>query len=177
MTALLSEISIFYVRTVCETYLAQESYGSKHASQPLRDKIFVYAYTHNSKTTGRIRKLYKLNDYSTIEDIYFLYQSWMGGTNDELWLQTLITVLSDKPFVHAYTHKLKTTGYIWTFSILNNCSTIRHIPCVLVQSCKRDPTGELRLQTCIDCSLTQSCVRILQVCIYIAIWYATTHDN
>ena len=49
---------------------------------------------------------------------------------DELWLQTLIAVLSDKPFVHAYLHNLKTTGYIWTFSILNDCSTIGHIPCV-----------------------------------------------
>ena len=33
--------------------------------------------------------------------------------------QHLITALSNKPFVGAYTHNLKTTGYIWTFSILS----------------------------------------------------------
>ena len=48
-----------------------------------------------------------------------------------LWLQTLIAVLSDKPFVRGYMHTVKTTGYIWTFSISNDCSTIRHIPCVV----------------------------------------------
>ena len=29
----------------------------------------------------------------------------------ELWLQTRIAVFSDKPFMCAYTHNLKTTGY------------------------------------------------------------------
>ena len=43
-----------------------------------------------------------------------------------------------------YMHNLKTTGCVWMFCILNDCSTIRNIPCV-VYSCMRDPTRELQL--------------------------------
>ena len=42
----------------------------------------------------------------------------------ELWLQILITVLLNKPSVCAYMHNFTTTGYIWKFSISNDCSTI-----------------------------------------------------
>ena len=50
------------------------------------------------------------------------------------------------------------------------------ILCVL-QSCMRDPTGELQPQTGIIRSLMQHCVCMLQAHTYIAIWCATTHDN
>ena len=50
MTALLSEMSIFYVRAGCEIQLA--SYGSKHALQTLSGNPFVCTYKHNLKTTG-----------------------------------------------------------------------------------------------------------------------------
>ena len=63
--------------------------------------------------------------------------------------------LFNKPFVHPYTHSLKTTGYVWTFSILSDYFTIGDI-------------GH---------SLMQNCMHILQVCIYIAIWCATMHDT
>ena len=43
MTALLSEMSIFYARAGCEIRLV--SYGSKHASQSPSDKSFVYILT------------------------------------------------------------------------------------------------------------------------------------
>ena len=39
--------------------------------------------------------------------------------------------LFDKPFVHTYKHNLKTTGRIWTFYILNDCSNIGDIPCMV----------------------------------------------
>ena len=38
--------------------------------------------------------------------------------------------LYDKPFVHTYTHNLKITGHMWTFNILNDCSSIGDIVCV-----------------------------------------------
>ena len=85
-----------------------------------------------------------------------------------------VQFLFDKPFVHPYTLNLKTTGYIWTFIILNDCSTIRDIPSV-VQGFKRDANGALWPQTRIGRSLSQNCVHILQV--HIAIWCATIHDN
>ena len=53
---------------------------------------------------------------------------------------------------------------------------IGDILCVF-QSCTKDPTGELQFETRICHSLIQHCVRILQACIYIAFWYATTPDN
>ena len=47
------------------------------------------------------------------------------GSKHALWS------LSDTPFVCTYTHNLKTTGHIWMFWILNDCSTIGDIPCVV----------------------------------------------
>ena len=94
----------------------------------------------------------------------------MRDTTDELWLQILIAELFNKPFLRAYLHILITTGYIWTFSISNDCATIGHIPYV-VWSWKRDPTGELRLQIRMGNSLIQTCVRILQALKYITISY------
>ena len=131
-----------------------------------------------TQTPGRIRTLYISNDCSTIEDIIFLCQSWIRDMIGKLWLQTLIAVLSDHPLVCAYTHNLKTTGCIWMFSISNDCCTIGPIPC-MVQSCTRDPTGELLPQTCINHSLVQNGMRILQARTYMYnnIWCASTHDN
>ena len=53
-TALLLEMSIFWVRVACEIKLV--SYGSKHASQSLSDMPFVHTSTHTSNviTNGRI---------------------------------------------------------------------------------------------------------------------------
>ena len=49
---LLSEVSIFWERTVHEIRLAR--YGSKHALQSLSDRPFVCTSTNNLKTTVRI---------------------------------------------------------------------------------------------------------------------------
>ena len=52
-------------------------------------------------------------------------------------LQTRITVsfqyASRNGPVRTYTHNLKSTGHtnVWTLSILNDCSTITDIPCVV----------------------------------------------
>ena len=47
----------------------------------------------------------------------------------------------------------------------------------MVQSCTRDPTGELRSETRIGRSVIHDIVYCKSACIYIAIWYATTPDN
>ena len=83
---------------------------------------------------------------------------------------------SNQPFVWSYTHDLKTTGYVWTFSTSNDFFNIAHIPCV-VKSCKRDPTEALRPQTCIGHSLIQHCVSILQASTYNTVWCTTAYDN
>ena len=84
--------------------------------------------------------------------------------------------LSGRPFMHAYKHTVKTTGRIRTFCISHKCFTIGDIPC-MVQSCMRDSTTELQLQTCTDHSLMQHFVHILQAYTYIAIWCTTIHDS
>ena len=56
--------------------------------------------------------------------------------------------LTDTPFVRTFMHNLKASGHMWTFCISNNFSTIKDIPCVVL-SCMRNPTGEVRSQTCI----------------------------
>ena len=66
----IEDISIFWVRTVCE--IRQASYESKHALQPLSDMTFVHTYTHNSKTTGRIQTFCVSNECSTMGDVYSL---------------------------------------------------------------------------------------------------------
>ena len=73
--ALLLEMSILFVRTVCE--IPSASYGSKHASQALSGTTFVRPYTRNSNTTGRMLTFYMLNDCSTIGNVCFLCQSWI----------------------------------------------------------------------------------------------------
>ena len=91
--------------------------------------------------------------------------------------------LSDKPFLRiqctctcTQTHNLKTSCHLWTFTKLNDSYIIEDILRV-VQSCNRDPTGELRPETRIGCSLIRHFVCILQARIYIADWFATTPDN
>ena len=65
-TVLLSEMSIFWVRAVCEIRLVR--YGSKHALQSLSDMLFACTFMHNLKTTGRIGTFYISNDCSSIEE-------------------------------------------------------------------------------------------------------------
>ena len=84
--------------------------------------------------------------------------------------------LSDKPFLHiqcTLTDNSKTSDHMWMFSLSNYCYIIGEILCA-VQSCTRDPTGELQLETCIGRFLKQDYVHILQAHIYVAIQYATT---
>ena len=139
---------------------------------------FVRTYTHNSKTTV----------------IYGCALYWMTALLSKMFIfcvrvqvgckTRLVSYdskhasypLSDKPFVCAYTLNLKTTGRIWMFGILNNCPTIRDIPC-LVWSYKKHWTWDLWPQTCISHSLIQHCVFILQAYRYIAIWRSSMHDN
>ena len=75
--------------------------------------------------------LYRTDDCSSIGDTYFLCENWMQDMIGELWLQTHIRVLSDKPFVCAYMHNLTITSYIWMFCMSNDCSTIGNIACVV----------------------------------------------
>ena len=64
-TALLLEMSIFYVRAGCEIQMA--IYAFKHASESLSYKPFVRTYTLNLKITGPIRMFCISNDSSAIQ--------------------------------------------------------------------------------------------------------------
>ena len=69
--------------------------------------------------------------------------------------------LSDKTFLRiqcSRTYNLKSSGHMWKFTIFNDFYVIQDILCV-VQSCTRDPTGELQSETRIGRSLIRHCVR------------------
>ena len=66
-TALLSEMSIFWVRAPCEIWLA--SYGSKCTSLSLSKMPFMRTSMQNLKTTSHMWMFCLSNDCSTIEDI------------------------------------------------------------------------------------------------------------
>ena len=91
MIALLSEISIFWVRTVCEMQLV--SYGSNHTLQSLFHMPLMCTSIHNLKITGHIWTFCILNDCSTIEDIPCVVWSCMRDLTGELWPQTHIVVI------------------------------------------------------------------------------------
>ena len=80
------------------------------------------------------------------------------------------------PFVHAY------TCITWQLQVIHECSAYRmtalhrtHSLCGL--ELWSNPTAELWPQTHIGRSLIQTCVRMLQLHIYIAVWCANMHDN
>ena len=81
---------------------------------------------------------------------------------------------SYKPFVHNYTLNLKTTSYIWSVSILNDCCSIKYIPC-MVYSCKRESARELLPQTYIGCSLIENSVHILQTLVCTSLFGLELH--
>ena len=54
--------------------------------------LVIAACGLRSTSTGRVRTFYISNDCSTIGDAYFRCWSWMRNVNDELHLQTRITV-------------------------------------------------------------------------------------
>ena len=161
-TTLLSEIFYLGGRAVCKLRLA--SYGSKHTSQSLSETLFCAYLTHNSKTTGHIRTFYMYlsDDCSTVGRMYFVVRAvceiWAMSYGSNHTLQRFPL----QHFVHTYTHNSKATGYIWTFYISNNCSTIGDIVVWLRVA------WEIRLEsywpkTRIGRSLIQHCV-----CIYTA---------
>ena len=83
------------------------SYGSKYALQPLSNMTLVCTYRHNLKITGCMLTLYIVNDCSTIENVFFSVRA--AG---EIGLARYVSkpssqFISDKPFMHLYTHNLK----------------------------------------------------------------------
>ena len=99
--ALLSEIFLFLVRAACKLRLA--SYGPKHTSQWFSFMPFVHNYTYNSKTNGRIKMFYLLNDCSTVEDIYSLSYSYMQDMISELWHQICIAITFQHDILCTFT--------------------------------------------------------------------------
>ena len=114
---------------------------------------FVCTYAHNSKTTGRIWTFYISNDCSSIRDVElderYGWQVMTPNTHCSLFPTRHLCVLTHITW--------KLDMHVWTFCILNDCSTIKDISDV-VQSCMSDSTGKLQPQTCIGCSLMQHCV-------------------
>ena len=113
---------------------------------------FVHTYTHNSITKGRIRTLYLMNHCSVTERSIFRVRTVCTIQWASVESRHTSQPLSNATFVCAHTHISKTTSHRRMFYTSNDCSTIVDIPCV-VDSCKRDSTGELLPQTCIGCSL------------------------
>ena len=130
--SLLSEIFAFLARAPSELRLV--NHASKHALQPLSDaKFCVYLHSELEYIRSYMNVLISY-DCSIIGDFYFLcvleldvryyWQVMTPNTHCSVFLISHLRVLT-------CTHNLKTTGHIWTFSISNNCSTIRDIPCVV----------------------------------------------
>ena len=124
-TTLVSEICLSSVRAACElalhgelwllTYIPDSVFSIRH---------FVCTYMYNSKTTGGIKTFYTLNNCSTIEDIYLGLELYC-----EIWSVSYESKHTSQPlfnttFVSTYTHNSKTTDFIQTFYISNNCFTI-----------------------------------------------------
>ena len=163
MTALLSKMSIF----LGYNYM-QDTIGKLWIQTHITTSFqYICTYlTRNLKTTGCVWMFtYQVTvSKMSVFCIRSACEIWLANYGSKHASQ----FLSDNPFVCPYKHTLKTTSYIWMIIILNHCSTIGDIPCV-VYSCKRYSTGELLPQTSIGCSLIQHCVCILQARIYIAI--------
>ena len=123
MTALLSEISIYWVEAVCK--IRSASCGSKHASQPHSDAAFcVYLYW----MTFLLLEMFTL----------------CGRAGCDIWSMSYGSIhpsqsLSDKQFVLLCTHNLKTMGHKWTFCISNDCSPIGDFPCLPLSLHERSP--------------------------------------
>ena len=75
MTALPSEMFIFWMRSACKIQLV--SYGSKYTSQPLLDTPLVHTSMHNLKTTGDMWLFCTSNNCSTMENIPSVVQNCM----------------------------------------------------------------------------------------------------
>ena len=140
---------------------------------------FVHTYIRNSKTTDCMLMFQISNDCSITGDVYFLCQRWMQILMVRYTSKCASQSLSYQPFLRIQciqTYNLKTSGHMWKFNIMNNFYIIGDILCV-VQNCTRGTTQELRSETHIGRSLIRHCVCILQVCVYIAIWYTTMPDS
>ena len=129
MTAILTEISIFWVTAIC--MIRSMSYGSKHASQPPSNKPFVHTYMHNLKTTG-----YNIwtctfcisNNCSTIEDIPCTVYNCMRDLTGGLWPQT--HQLFSNTTLCVYILQTRTYITIWRTATHDNKTHIRD-DCIL----------------------------------------------
>ena len=127
-------------------------------------------------TTRKLQVIYGRSAYwTTALPLVISILCVRGGCEiqlSSLWLWTCIAVsLPDKPFVHTYTHNLKTASHMDVLHIERPLLCQRH-SCV-VYSCMRDPTGELwggRLASVALCWYGFACT-------YITVWCTTTHDN
>ena len=78
MTALLSEMSIFWVRVACEIQLANYMYGSNHTSQFLSDRPFACTYMHNLK----LQVIYECSAYQTTALLLEKFLVWFRVTQE-----------------------------------------------------------------------------------------------
>ena len=123
----------------------------------------MHPYTHILKTTGYIWIFHILNNCSTNRDVYLLCWSCCEIKLASYGSKHAFQSLSDKQFVCTYMPSMKSTGHIWMFCILNDCSTIR--------------TGELEPQLCINFIKIKLCVGMMQASTCITIWYANTYHE
>ena len=122
MTALLSEMCLFWVRGACE--LRSASYGLKHASRFLCDTPFC-AYIHTQLKNWRS---YTCKDILPID--WLLYSQRYLFCDLQLYVRFDRQVMPPNThhnlfpmwhFVHNYTDNWKTTSRISIFYISNDC--------------------------------------------------------
>ena len=127
ITALLSEMPIFWVRAACEIRLV--SYGYKHASQSLSNKPFACTCRHNLKTIPVV------NGCSTYHTIALLLESSLYGLelhDRSEWRATAPDMHCGHSLRQHCVHMLQTCTYIaiWCATMHDNKT---HIPydCIL----------------------------------------------
>ena len=115
---------------VCEVQL--ESCGSKYASQPLSNSTLCLL----TLITRQLQIVYECSIY-WMTALLLKMSIFCGRTGCKIQLVSYgskhaLPSLSNKPFtVRTHMHNLKTTGRIRTFCILNNCSTVEDIACMV----------------------------------------------
>ena len=95
------------------------------------DLFFFFFLSFPLHITQKLCGVYKRSAHQTnalLSDIFlFLVRAACELRSASYGSKHTSQSLSDKPFVCTYMHKAKTIRHIWTFYILNNCSTIGDI--------------------------------------------------
>ena len=128
-TALLLEMSIFWVRAVCEIKIS-ELWLQTH----IADSFWYNILRIITLITQKLQVVYGHSTYWMTALLSRMPVFWVKAAC-KIWLARHGSKMHCKFFpIHhllLLTHNLETTSCIWTFCLLNNCSTIEGISCVV----------------------------------------------